>query len=41
MAALVPYRMTALTVSPPSLEDIFLRQYSTASPDAAAEGRQS
>lgn len=27
MAALVPYEMSALTVSPASLEDLFLRQY--------------
>lgn len=29
MAALVPYEMTALTVSPASLEDLFLRHYDT------------
>ena len=29
MAALVPHEMSALTVSPATLEDLFLRQYST------------
>ena len=35
MAALVPYEMSALTVSPASLEDLFLQQYNT---DAETDG---
>jgi ABC-2 type transport system ATP-binding protein len=36
MAALVPYEMSALTVSPASLEDLFLRQYGDAAGDPDA-----
>ncbi len=35
MAELVPYEMSALTVSPASLEDLFLRHYDTDLPQAA------
>ncbi len=37
MAALVPHEMTSLTVSPPSLEDLFLRHYADA-PDESLAG---
>ncbi len=46
MAALVPYGMSRLTVSPASLEDLFLREYAEAggaprSPNTtAAEGNR-
>ncbi|MBB2893758.1 ABC transporter ATP-binding protein [Flexivirga oryzae] len=36
MAALVPHGLNALTVSPPSLEDLFLQQYSDADPSGEA-----
>lgn len=36
MAELVPHEMSALTVTPPSLEELFLREYGDATPDAAS-----
>ncbi|MBX6388425.1 MAG: ABC transporter ATP-binding protein [Frankia sp.] len=38
MAALVPHQMSALTVSPASLENLFLRQYGDDSPDGPGGG---
>ncbi len=37
MAALVPHEMSALTVSPPSLEDLFLRQYGDAADETTRD----
>jgi ABC-2 type transport system ATP-binding protein len=39
MVALTPYRMSALTVSPASLEDLFLQQYGATDPAAQATVR--
>jgi len=39
MAALIPFRMTALTVSPASLKEVFLQEYGDGAPAAGADGR--
>jgi ABC-2 type transport system ATP-binding protein len=41
MAAMVGYEMSALTVSPASLEDLFLRQYGANGADASANAGRS